>query len=253
MREEAYNNRDHVQLLRCGHCGFVYSKEVSIDYNTYGRKVSELSDQELADKSRDQGISELVTEVIDKSGITGGSVLDFGCGIGLTALEFRNRSFDVLGIEESEFYREMLNKRGVESVSGMDEIRERQNTFDLVIAKDVIEHVEDPLGALQGLSAFIKHGGYLYIRVPNRFTYPLHWAVDTRGHINHFTPSMLMNLLEHAGLVVQDFISIYDISTPAGRLYNSVFWKLRGLLPLYHQVSLLCQKPVDFTTRNTIS
>jgi len=52
-----------------------------------------------------------------------------------------------------------------------------------------------------------------------------------------------MQLLEQQGMRLVDFIAIYDISTFAGKCYNFVVWPLRRHLSLYHQISLLYQKP----------
>jgi len=242
MKENAYNNRDQVQLLRCTVCGFVYSKSVTIDYKDFGKSASKQTAPGLQEVSDSQGIPELVSVIIDKTRIEHGKILDFGSGIGLMLRGFRDRGFDTLGIEESKAFRNMLAKDDISSVSRLTDIAEQTGQFDLVIVKDVVEHLENPLEILDHLITFIRPGGFLYIRVPNRFAYPFHWAVDTKGHVNHFAPAELKKIMNKSGLKFHDYVKVCDVSSRGGRLYDFVFWKLRYLLPMTHQISLLYKK-----------
>ena len=239
MKGNAYNNRDHIELLKCSNCGFVYSKSVNIDYSSFGKAASKQTTPKLQKISDSQGISELVSIIMDKSGIKQGKMLDFGCGVGLMLRGFKDRGFDALGIEESEAFRKMLAKDGISSVSSLTDISDQTGQFDIVIIKDVIEHLENPLDILNQLITFISPSGFLYIRAPNRYAYPFHWAVDTKGHVNHFTPAQLKKIINNHGLGFHGYIDVFDISSRAGRLYNYVFWKLRHQLPMTHQISLL--------------
>ena len=241
MKEDARNNRDHVQLLKCTDCGFVYSKLATIDYTDYGKAASKKSDAELENALISQNIHRLVAEIINKTSVKNGSVLDFGCGVGLMLRGFKERNYDVLGVEESAAYRDMLAESSIPAAR-LEDIDHLRESFDIVILKDVLEHLENPLQVLDKIISFIKPGGYFYIRVPNRYAYPFHWAVDTKGHINHFTPGILKKILGGMGLSLKGDVKVYDISSRAGRLYNLVFWKLRYLLPMTHQISLLYKK-----------
>jgi len=242
MKENAYNNRDHVQLLKCSACGFVYSKSVTIDYKDFGKAASKQSISKLQELSLSQGIHELVSEIIDKTRVQQGKILDFGSGIGLLLRGFKDRGFDALGIEESKAFRNMNVNDGIASAKSLADMADQTGRFDLIVIKDVVEHLENPLETLSQLIAFLKPGGFLYIRVPNRYAYPFHWAVDTKGHVNHFTPAELKKILSDAGLKFHDYVKVGDITSLAGRLYDFVFWRLRHLLPMTHQISLLYKK-----------
>jgi SAM-dependent methyltransferase len=43
-------------------------------------------------------------------------------------------------------------------------------TFDLIVMRDVIEHIPDRLAVFQNLTALLKKDGYLYITFPPRFS-----------------------------------------------------------------------------------
>ena len=242
MKENAYNNRDHIQLLRCTDCGFVFSKSAYIDYSSFGKSASLKTPAELVKDSASQGIPDLVSEIINKTGINQGKILDFGCGVGLFLRNFKKKHYDVLGVEDSDAFRAMLGKVAISSVSDLSEIKDLRGHFDIVIIKDVVEHLEYPLDILNNVISFIKPGGFLYLRVPNRYAYPFHWAVDTKGHINHFTPREVKKILKTAGLNYYDSVKVHDVSSRAGKLYNFVFWNLRYVFPMTHQISFLYKK-----------
>ena len=168
-------------------------------------------------------------------------MLDYGCGAGLMLRVFKEYGYQVLGVEESENFRTILGRENISSIASLSEIDDLRESFDLVIVKDVIEHLENPVESINEIVSFIKPGGFIYVRVPNRYAYPFHWAVDTVEHVNHFTPSALKRVM-NTRMEFHDDVKIYDISSRAGRLYNSVFWRLRYLLPMAHQISHIYKK-----------
>ena len=243
MNENAYSNRDHIQLLKCSNCGFVYSKTSEFDYENFGQGAVTASLSDVSELSKTQGVSKLVDEIISKSAIYEGNVLDFACGMGLILVEFMNKGYNVIGIDKSKAFRDFHTENGIFSVPSLVEINDKKNYFDLIILKDILEHLDDPVGLLEEVVTYLKPSGFLYVRVPNRYAYPFELgAVDTKSHINHFTPSELQNILKKSGLLKHEFIKIYDVRSKAGRMYNSLFWKLRYVVPMYHQISILCKK-----------
>ena len=74
-------------------------------------------------------------------------------------------------------------------------------SFDLVTAHFVLEHVADPLMTLRHIKSVLKPGGRLFMSVPN--------VVANTGdllvadHINHFTPNSLRVALDKAGFELE--------------------------------------------------
>ena len=193
--------------------------------------------------ARAEGSDGLVSELLEKTGIAKGArTLDFGGGIGLTALMFQDHGVDAAVVEASRKYAEKHPSLGITSFGSAKEALEQQGPFDLVMMKDVLEHVSHPREVLAQLIACVKPGGYFYLRVPNVIAYRFHWSIGTKDNINHFTPKIVFQLLKEHGLETVDFIGVYDIRTRAGKLYHSVFWPARKMLPLYHQISVLFRK-----------
>jgi len=242
MKTTAWNNRDGIELKKCKNCQFIFSAASLCDYVFAGNIYAGMSRQELLERAQCEGLPALCSEIIQKSRLQAGKVLDFGCGIGLTALCLQEKSFETYGIETSAACLTKHKELGITSAPSLEALAMPKNSFDLVILKDVLEHVDNPINLLHNVVSYVKQGGYFYIRVPNVNHYNFHWSIDTKAHINHFSPRKLMNLVTRNNLKKIDFIDVYDISTRAGKLYHSVFWKTRHFLPLYHQISLLYQK-----------
>jgi SAM-dependent methyltransferase len=126
-------------------------------------------------------------------------ILDAGCGSGRNMLELARRG-TVTGIEVSETSVCLARAREVgEVVAGsVLEMPFAADSFDLAVTLDVIEHLEDDLGALRELRRTVAPGGSLLVTVP---AYPWLWS----GHdeINHhhrrYTRNSLQRVAEQAG------------------------------------------------------
>jgi 2-polyprenyl-3-methyl-5-hydroxy-6-metoxy-1,4-benzoquinol methylase len=242
MKPSAWNNRHGIELRKCKQCRFVFSAVSIYEYISAGNQYLDKTKTDFVIQANKQRLPLLADEIVKKTRLNKGKVLDFGCGIGLLALCLQEKGFSTYGIEPSKICLERHKELNITSTDDMHHFEEEKNKFDLVIMKDVLEHVDHPVELLQKVTSFVKPGGYFYIRVPNVYHYPLHWSIDTKSHVNHFSPKKLSMLLEKNKMKKVDFIGVYDISTKVGKLYNSVFWKARYFLPMYHQISLLCQK-----------
>lgn len=243
MSPTAWNNRHGVELRRCLSCSFVLSAEADYTYEEIGQECSAMQETAIRRALQQQRIPALCNELIQKTKLcTGDSVLDFGCGIGLSALCMQERGFAVRGVEVSQVYLQKHQELGLVTAESIQQLAQAREGFDLVLLKDVLEHIPEPLPLLQEVLTCVKPGKYLYIRVPNRFHYPFHWSIDTKTHVNHFAPKDLDRILRENGLKKIDFINVYDVSSRAGKLYHALMWPVRSHIPLYHQISSLYQK-----------
>jgi SAM-dependent methyltransferase len=81
------------------------------------------------------------------------TVLDYGCGAGLLVMDLRRRGLDARGFDAySHSYADPAVLAG---------------SYDVVVAQDVIEHVEDPLALLDELGARCRPGGVIAIGTPD--------------------------------------------------------------------------------------
>jgi SAM-dependent methyltransferase len=126
-------------------------------------------------------------------------ILDAGCGSGRNMVELA-RQGTVTGIELSEPSVALARARGAgEVISGsVLELPFAEDSFELAVSLDVIEHLQDDLGALRELRRTVAPGGALLLTVP---AYQWLWS----GHdvINHhhrrYTRRSLRDVAERAG------------------------------------------------------
>jgi SAM-dependent methyltransferase len=129
-------------------------------------------------------------------------VLEVGCHDGSFLALLRDRGADVVGIEPSPFA-DAARERGIEvHQEFFDPSRFDTASFDVVVARHVVEHLERPLSFLDSVAAIARPGGLVYVEVPNSLAsieerfYP-EFHVD---HLSYFTPASLDLILRRAGL-----------------------------------------------------
>ncbi len=81
-------------------------------------------------------------------------------------------------------------------------------SFDLVAAFDVVEHIQDDDGAVRSLARTLKPGGHFIMTVP---AYAWLWSAHGRRHHHkrRYTSAAVRDLLERAGLTI-DKCSYYN-------------------------------------------
>lgn len=142
----------------------------------------------------------------------GEEVLEAGCGIGNLS-QFVLAKKRLVSIDNDPFYIErMKNAFGnlsnvtvleADITSAADMRRASAGgRFDGAFSSNVLEHIEDHVGALQCLRSTLKPGGRLVILVPSGPN--LYSGVDkTLGHVRRYTESSLRAAMEEGGFRVE--------------------------------------------------
>ena len=99
-------------------------------------------------------------------------MLDVGCGPATITCDFATRVSSVIGIEPVEGILEKATataaERGVSNVSfevgSVYELRFADDTFDVVHAHQVLQHLTDPVGAIAEMVRVTKPGGVVALR-----------------------------------------------------------------------------------------
>lgn len=184
--------------------------------------------------------------------VRGKKILDLGCGDGRTGSALVSHN-DVYGIDLSEKAVEEAKKKGVKAQVGDVALGLpfSDETFDVVLIKDVLEHVFDPLGLLQEARRVLKRGGFLFCVLPNGanilnrlvffFTGDLvdhtgrmnilNEAFPFTGHIRIISPRLMKRMLGYLGFKV----SWEDYWFPAvfeTHPLNKVNWLARMIIRL---------------------
>jgi SAM-dependent methyltransferase len=128
-------------------------------------------------------------------------VLEIGCGQGAYGARIAARA-EYVGVElDTESWmvaRERVEPIGGRVLNGTVDLLDDSERYDLVCAFEVLEHIEDDLGALQAWRSRLAPGGAVIVSVPawpDRFG-PWDAAV---GHYRRYTPVQLGDTLSRAG------------------------------------------------------
>lgn len=148
-------------------------------------------------------------------------VLDVGCAAGDFAEVLAGRGCRVTGIEldpeaalRAERYCERVIVGDVERLDVEGELAEE--TFDVVVFGDVLEHLKDPLATLKRLKPCLRPEGYAVASIPNvahgsvrlallrgMFRYRSLGLLDDT-HLRFFTRESVEQLFEDAGFLITD-------------------------------------------------
>lgn len=124
-------------------------------------------------------------------------ILDVGCGTGGTMLALQQYG-KVWGIDISKLCIDYCKKNGLKNVqiAGATKLPFKENTFDIVLMLDVIEHVKNDNKAMAEAKRVLKPNGLLLITIP---ALPLVWSVyDTeQGHHKRYLANDLRVLAQN--------------------------------------------------------
>jgi SAM-dependent methyltransferase len=118
-------------------------------------------------------------------------VLEGGCGraIPLFWLARRHPEWQFTGIELDPVLAQSAQRvvqhgrwSNVAIIEGDVLSLNEENTFDLVISIDILEHIQDDVGLLRRYWRALKPGGYLVIHVPRRHQEMWRWLPAFRRH-----------------------------------------------------------------------
>ena len=135
------------------------------------------------------------------------TVIEFGCGGGYLLDNIIAR--EKVGIEINDAARAVAAKMGIRCVKNADDIPD--NYADVIISTHVLEHVENPLGALRNLHRKLKDGGKIVFYVPNESCDTEYCRSEINNHLYTWNCLTIGNLFKTAGYFVQSVRKIQEI------------------------------------------
>lgn len=160
--------------------------------------------------------------------LEGRRILDIGCGIGMYVEKFRRFSDEVYGVDvDPEKVAEASRSLPNISVAPAEALPYHDDTFDVILLHEVIEHVDDDVRTIQEAVRCVRPGGHLVIYAPNRL-YPF----ETHGF--YFLGRYYFKLLPLVNYLPD---CIRDVFCPHVRIYTARrIRKLFQGLPVQFQV-----------------
>jgi SAM-dependent methyltransferase len=127
-------------------------------------------------------------------------ILDVGCGTGANLKMLREYG-TAAGVDISQQAVDFCHERGLTDVQlgAAEELPHADETFDLVTALDVIEHLDDDLGGLNEIRRVLRPNGHALLFVP---AFMFLWGVqdDVSNHRRRYTRKQLVEAVTRAGL-----------------------------------------------------
>ena len=205
-------------------------------------------DEVLFDQSVELFERRLRLKGFDPSFFAGKRCLDAGCGGGRNAIAMaRLGAAHVDGVDLGGDGIKDARKRGagIPNVAfqegSIEALPFADDSFDLVYASHVLEHVPDERGFLAELKRVSRD--LIYLEVPCELVVRTDAAMLQRtldiGHINAYTPESFVLTLATAGLVVEEF-ELFDHSRA---VHAAMSGELKGALKRAVRGSLLKASP----------
>ncbi len=160
--------------------------------------------------------------------VSGGRLLDIGCGEGYALAFFREHGWSVKGIDFSAAGVKSKNPGCQDALVTGDifallraEIATGA-TYDVVWLQNVLEHVIDPLDLLSSLRTLVSSDGIAVITVPNDYSVTQCAALDKQHidnefwvappeHLSHFDYKSLSNSSEATGWECAEIVADFPV------------------------------------------
>ena len=133
-----------------------------------------------------------------------GNVLDIGCGKGNFLQKFNSLfpDWNLYGIESSKSSLSIA-KNNLSNSIFHERIYNKNlfdHKFDLIVALNVLEHIEEPKLFLENIFNDLTENGLVCFDIPNFKVNPI--DVYVYDHLTHFTSETLVNLLQNIGFKI---------------------------------------------------
>jgi SAM-dependent methyltransferase len=202
-------SRYPLDLAFCSRCALVQITETVPPAELFGDYLyfSSYSDTML------RHAQTLVERLAVERRLTGaGLVIEIASNDGYLLQYYRQRGIPVLGIEPARNVARVAVERGVPTLCDFfgielaSRLRQRGQQADVLHAHNVLAHVADLNGVVQGMESVLKDDGVVVVEVPYVKDLLDHCEFDTiyHEHLCYFSLTALDSLFRRHGLVVQD-------------------------------------------------
>jgi len=147
-------------------------------------------------------LESFLEQIIQKTKIQNPKILDVGCGTGGN-LEMLAKFGAAEGVDVSDDALEFCRKKGLKTHKGLAErLPFADESFDVVTALDVVEHLDDDVAGLKEINRVLKTGGKTLIFVP---AFMWLWGVqdDVSNHRIRYTKRQIVERLEKSGFTIE--------------------------------------------------
>ncbi len=158
----------------------------------------------------------------------GGTLLDFGGGVGATAARLKELGYvecagtvDLVAKEADQSRLDFVCAGNVEDPTFLQDVAREYGPFDTILCLDILEHLRNPWQIVAELHAMLAENGIIIASIPNVRNYkaslPLfflnRWDLADAGildrtHLRFFVKSTAIDLMTSSGLKLEEVRAI---------------------------------------------
>ena len=136
------------------------------------------------------------------------SMLDIGSGSGILSHLYSSQGWKVTSLDFNDDLKRLYHDNDIVTFVTGDAFKPDfpANTFDLIVASQILEHLPDPISALRNWHSILKENGKLIIAVPNfgalnRLIFNSYWfgGISAPFHLLFFNIESFKKLIAEVG------------------------------------------------------
>lgn len=246
-------------IFRCKNCGIYAAPSLPVEINQ-NTCIDETKRAAALQQLRSDNAIQIIKQIQTHRHSTTGTLLDIGCAHGWFLSVAAKNGFSVEGIEPDEPMASIAQSQGFDvRVGFFPEVLKQEDKFDVITLNDVVEHLPNPVDALQSCWQHLNPKGMVVISLPLAtgalyqiatllkkvgIGKPLDrlWQVGFPSpHLFYFTPKSLHSLAEKIGFRVIAKLSTTSVSRKnlwerlsfdrsSSRFFNAVLWCILMLI-----------------------
>lgn len=197
-----------LEMVYCRECGLA-QLSVDVDPAVLFRDYVWVTGTSASTREYCEGLADWI---MDRVAIESPRIFEMASNDGTLLKTLAERGAEVLGIDPAVNLATEATANGVETIPDFltagtaERIVATRGEFDVVIARNVMSHVPDPLGAIRGLSLLTADGGLVLIEFHSAQTIleELHYDSIYHEHTMYHSLQTMRKLMATAGLQAFD-------------------------------------------------
>jgi len=256
------------KIFRCLKCGSIfvggveindqyYKKYYPVDYydeSTSGKKLINLALGFLDKFSLKRKQKFILKNVKSKDKKL--KILDVGCGGGNFLSGLDSSLFEKYGVEiNKKGYKRCLEKGFKVYNQELTDIDFQDKKFDIVTLWHVLEHIEKPMGLLNGINHILKNNGVLILDTPNTNSLGFKYGRENWFHLDSPRHLILYNRKSINWLLKKNKFKIIEVKNEFYDYPFDLFWSIKKsifrfvIYPFYPTFKLLSREHLTFVCK----
>ncbi len=152
----------------CTNCGLVQLGEIVPSEELFAENYAYRTPEAMRPDFRESAAETAAIAGVGK----GAKVLEIGSNVGICLEEYRKMGMKVVGVDPAAIYAKQANKTGIETIIEpftsklADKIVKERGKMDIVTAANVLQHIPDLVGTIEGIKTVLAPNGVFSLEFP---------------------------------------------------------------------------------------